>query len=810
MKTNLTLTFIKRAALLLLLATLNSQLSTVFAQGTAFTYQGQLQNNGSLASGTYNLTFSLYANSTGGTAAAGPVTNNGVIVSNGLFTVLIDFGTGVFTGETNWLQIGVETNGASSFTTLTPRQQLTPAPYAIYAESANAAGLSGTIPAASLSGTYGGAVNLTNAGNSLSGNGAGLTGVNAAALNGLNATNFWQTVGNSGTSPTNGNFLGTTDNQPLELHAGGLRALRLEPDPRPVPEADNLIGGFTNNLIQQPGSGGDVIAGGGYDAGVNIIHSNSAGVFIGAGSANQIGPNLNDGFIGAGYGNTIQSPESVIAGGESGTIYGNAPYSTIGGGLLNQIYGDTNDYGTSVIAGGYDGTISSNSWNSFIGGGGGNTIGTRSDHSVIVGGNGNLATGSGVFIGGGGYDGTSYEGNQALANAATIGGGLGNTIESGSPYSFIGGGYNNTASGNDATVAGGYISRASGDDATVGGGYENGASGGAATVAGGSLNVASTSFAKVGGGYNNTANGNDATVCGGYGNTASGLGSFAAGGQAQALYDGDFVWADSSGGAFTSTAVNQFAVRASGGVGINTATPGAALEVDTTNHNGNEIRFGYYTGGAGNLIAGPSYVGIATGDLTTRLAILQGNGYVGIGTTSPQAALHVRGADALQFTLQNSADNSSWYFSDDVNDNLVFQPNTGVGAYIYRVDGSYHQNSDLRLKRDITALGGVLDRVLQLRPVSYHFRSAPEGTPLTLGLIAQEVEPLFPEVVGEHGGMKSLAYSELVPVTIRAVQELNQKVEDQKGELKQKETEITELKQRLEALEKIVLNQKSN
>ena len=65
--------------------------------------------------------------------------------------MLIDFGPGVFTGATNWLEIGVETNGASSFTTLTPRQQLTPTPYAIFAESAS--NLLGMLPAVQLSGT---------------------------------------------------------------------------------------------------------------------------------------------------------------------------------------------------------------------------------------------------------------------------------------------------------------------------------------------------------------------------------------------------------------------------------------------------------------------------------------------------------------------------------------------------------------------------------------------------------------------------------------------------------------------------------
>ncbi len=133
---------------LLVLSTLNSQLSTVFAQGTAFTYQGQLQNNGSPASGTYNLTFSLFDTNASGVPIAGPVTNNAVMATNGLFTVLIDFGPGVFTGATNWLEIAVETNGVNAFTTLTPRQQLTPVPYAIYAESAS--GLSGALSASQL------------------------------------------------------------------------------------------------------------------------------------------------------------------------------------------------------------------------------------------------------------------------------------------------------------------------------------------------------------------------------------------------------------------------------------------------------------------------------------------------------------------------------------------------------------------------------------------------------------------------------------------------------------------------------------
>lgn len=163
-------------AVLAMLLTVNLQLSTLHAQGTAFTYQGQLLTTNGPAHGTYNLQFVLYTNSTGGTSIAGPVTTNGVVITNGLFTVVINFGAGVFTGPTNWLQIGVESNGVGTFTTLTPRQQLTPTPYAIYAESADAAGITGTIPAGDLTGVYGG----------------GLTGV--AVLSGANTFSGNETV----------------------------------------------------------------------------------------------------------------------------------------------------------------------------------------------------------------------------------------------------------------------------------------------------------------------------------------------------------------------------------------------------------------------------------------------------------------------------------------------------------------------------------------------------------------------------------------------------------------------------------------
>ncbi len=134
-----------------LVATLIHPLSTGLAQGTAFTYQGRLNANGAPANGSYDVAFTLYSTNATGSAVAGPVTNTAVGVTAGLFTTLVDFGS-AFTGASNWLQIAVSTNGANNFITLAPRQQVTPVPYAIYAESANAGNLVGTIPAGNLSG----------------------------------------------------------------------------------------------------------------------------------------------------------------------------------------------------------------------------------------------------------------------------------------------------------------------------------------------------------------------------------------------------------------------------------------------------------------------------------------------------------------------------------------------------------------------------------------------------------------------------------------------------------------------------------
>ena len=115
--------------------------------GTAFTYQGQLKESGLPVTGTADFEFCLWDAPGGGTqiGACIPVNNQNVV--NGLFTATLDFGAGAFPGDARWLEIAVRSPaGSGNYTTLTPRQELTPSPHALYAETAGttAGGVTGS------------------------------------------------------------------------------------------------------------------------------------------------------------------------------------------------------------------------------------------------------------------------------------------------------------------------------------------------------------------------------------------------------------------------------------------------------------------------------------------------------------------------------------------------------------------------------------------------------------------------------------------------------------------------------------------
>jgi len=201
--------------------------------------------------------------------------------------------------------------------------------------------------------------------------------------------------------------------------------------------------------------------------------------------------------------------------------------------------------------------------------------------SVVAGGSNNLA-GTNSFVGGGQY-------NYGIADYSVVAGGYANMAYA--PYSAILGGQYNRASGTCSVVVGGYnnsiLSNSYSQYSSIVGGNGNSIQRGSYSFVGGGygnvVNYTGPSYggAFIGGGYSNRVAGRFSMIPGGYANVASGLYSFAAGSFANAGHQSAFVWSDSSSGnPFSSTQPNQFLIRATGGVGINTnGTWGKALTV---------------------------------------------------------------------------------------------------------------------------------------------------------------------------------------------------------------------------------------
>ncbi|PWU16939.1 MAG: hypothetical protein C5B50_12330 [Verrucomicrobia bacterium] len=161
--------------LLALLSILNSPFSTVRAVGTSFTYQGlmELENGGSPVTGLYDFNFILFSNAIGGNVAAGPLPINAVGVTNGLFMATLNFGP-VFDGKPYWLEIASRRTGSGAGFQTAGRVELTPVPYAIFAEKVADNSVTGSKIAVplNLSGSITGGATITGQNNAPLGSGS--------------------------------------------------------------------------------------------------------------------------------------------------------------------------------------------------------------------------------------------------------------------------------------------------------------------------------------------------------------------------------------------------------------------------------------------------------------------------------------------------------------------------------------------------------------------------------------------------------------------------------------------------------------
>jgi hypothetical protein len=250
----------------------------------------------------------------------------------------------------------------------------------------------------------------------------------------------------------------------------------------------------------------------------------------------------------------------------------------------------------------------------------------------------NLATGNRTFVGGG-------QDNQTSGSNTFVGGGQQN--RAGGADSAIVGGDDNLTTHSGGFIGGGRYNWVR-SRAFVGGGQNNHATGARSFIGAGDGNIASGNNSFIAGGEDNLADGRSSFVAAGDESSALGRNSLAAGHQAGALHDGTFVWADRTFEDFSSTANNQFLIRASGGVGFGRA-PEDHFEIFAPVDQQDDD-YGFGTGAFRVMLRDPG-----TGNPATRLRLL-GNGGLAVGrsfngTGVPANGLRVQGATRLGNSL---------------------------------------------------------------------------------------------------------------------------------------------------------------
>lgn len=211
----------------------------------------------------------------------------------------------------------------------------------------------------------------------------------------------------------------------------------------------------------------------------------------------------------------------------------------------------------------------------------------------------------------------------------------------------------------------------------------------------------------------------------------------------------------------------------------------------------------------------------------------------GLGTSTPEAMIHVEGdatvsrphfiardSDSDGFTrmrfTNTNVDDNYWTLggqalldgSESLANITFFYRSNGSTDPILEVFGDGNatlagmltENSDRRLKTNIIALSGILPKLKQLSAYSYHWKNSQSAKYSQIGLMAQEVKSLFPELVLEDEyGMLSVSYSRFVPLLIQGIKEQEAQIESQNQELQVLKENNKALMERVERLEQILL-----
>ncbi|MEP6675991.1 MAG: tail fiber domain-containing protein [Ferruginibacter sp.] len=302
-------------------------------------------------------------------------------------------------------------------------------------------------------------------------------------------------------------------------------------------------------------------------------------------------------------------------------------------------------------------------------------------------------------------------------------------------------GYQTTASGYSSTAMG-YLTTASGDGSTAMG-YQSQASGenciaiGSLTVASGKRSIAIGSNTVAAGDYSNAMG--HSTITNGYGSTVIGIFNEPIISTAETSVTPSTPLFIIGNGVNVSNLSNAMVVRKDGNVGIGTDVPTAKLHVNN-----------------GDINLSDGMIQLQTGTIDKGFIQLSGND--------------------LRMGVNSSNSTGNVVFRLNANDRFTIFPNGNA-----TLTGILTQSSDARLKNNISPVSNAIQQLILINGYHYYWKNKQADNIMQTGVLAQEVQKVFPELVKEDAtGTLSVNYSGLIPYMIEAVKEQQKQIDELK------------------------------
>lgn len=711
---------------LLLLTSINIQSAPL---GEYFTYQGELLENSQPANGDYDITVNLYSTQTGGISLGGDFANATSVV-NGIFSIELDIGVTPFMGDEVWIELSIRSTITGGAYTDLPRQKITNSPYAIHTQFV---GSSGVDSDAIQSGAV---TNFKLANNAVTQDKIQSSSVGTLQI--IDASITTQKINDAAiTSPKIASDAVITS----KIAFGAVNGMKIAGN---AVESAHIMNGtiaaidIANSSITEVQLANDSVT--------------QFEIATGAVKSDEI---LNGTIVAADIDNT--SVQQRI----TGTCPSGSSIRTI---VANgTVACEVDDFGWGLF--GNAGTIP-----------GTHFIGTTDNQPFIIKVNNKQV----LKIE------ESPTQMTGLDHMNVVLGSAGSSIDqfTGSKLenSIILGGANNAVLTLDASES-----------------IEN------STVVGGSSNyIKGATGSLIIGGANNTINklGYRSAIVSGAGNVINASYSFASGFGSAVTHEGGWVWNDYSSsttvGSFSTTGINQFLIRAEGGFGLGTKAPASPMHIK-----GQGKTFGTLVDEVVMTVEPKA----TTEDVAFVINRLDSSKEAAMAFTTnklPDFDIRNVSGGALDF---NSYESGSASFMMRINDsatnridfNTNLEPQVAATydfgssnfrwKHIYTEDittrNSITTDSDRRLKNNINGLQYGLADVLNMRPVSYNLKKG-NTEQVHLGFIAQEVESIVPEIVSQttdEKHMRSMRYSEIIPVLVKATQEQQALIDQQQQQI---------------------------